>query len=282
MNLYLNTERLRFGERLRLEYAIEEPALEALVPSLLLQPLIENAVKYAISPREEGGSIRIEGRTRGAMLEIAVIDDGPGVRKTLRRGRARRRAAQHPRAALGTVRRAAPLRDTQQSPGHAHRDRVSIQQGVVGMGAKVRTIIVDDEALSRRGLEIRLLEAGDFEIVAQPANGREALAAIAEHRPDLVFLDIQMPGMSGFELLAQLPPESMPMVVFVTAFNQYAVRAFEARAIDYLLSPSKTRGWRRRSRECALQLRARNAENDRDRLFGLIAEITGSGESGAR
>lgn len=81
LNLYLNTERLRFAERLRLEYAVEEPALDALVPSLLLQPLIENAVKYAISPREEGGSIRIEGRTRGAMLEIAVIDDGPGLRE---------------------------------------------------------------------------------------------------------------------------------------------------------------------------------------------------------
>jgi hypothetical protein len=80
LNLYLNTERLRFGERLRLEFAMEEQALDALVPSLLLQPLIENAVKHAISPREDGGSIRIEGRTRGAMLELAVIDDGPGLR----------------------------------------------------------------------------------------------------------------------------------------------------------------------------------------------------------
>jgi two-component system, LytTR family, sensor kinase len=79
LNLYLNTERLRFGERLRLEYAIEEPALRAHVPSLLLQPLIENAVKYAVSPREDGGSIRIEGRTRGDMLELAVMDDGPGL-----------------------------------------------------------------------------------------------------------------------------------------------------------------------------------------------------------
>ncbi len=80
LDLYMNTERLRFGGRLKLEYAVEEPALDALVPSLLLQPLIENAVKYAISPREDGGSIRIEGRARGAMLEITVIDDGPGLR----------------------------------------------------------------------------------------------------------------------------------------------------------------------------------------------------------
>jgi two-component system LytT family sensor kinase len=80
LDLYMNTERLRFGGRLRLEYAVEEPALDAMVPSLLLQPLIENAVKYAISPREDGGSIRIEGRTRGTMLEVTVIDDGPGLR----------------------------------------------------------------------------------------------------------------------------------------------------------------------------------------------------------
>jgi two-component system LytT family sensor kinase len=81
LDLYLNTERLRFGERLRLEYAIEESALEALVPSLLLQPLIENAVKYAISPRESGGMIRIEGRERAQMLELVVMDDGPGLRE---------------------------------------------------------------------------------------------------------------------------------------------------------------------------------------------------------
>jgi two-component system LytT family sensor kinase len=80
LDLYMNTERLRFGGRLRLEYAVEEEALNSMVPSLLLQPLIENAVKYAISPREDGGSIRIEGRVRSGMLEITVIDDGPGLR----------------------------------------------------------------------------------------------------------------------------------------------------------------------------------------------------------
>lgn len=79
MNLYLTTERLRFGERLRLEFAIEERALEALVPSLLLQPLIENAVKYAVSPSERGGAVRVEGRARGSMLELVVTDDGPGL-----------------------------------------------------------------------------------------------------------------------------------------------------------------------------------------------------------
>jgi two-component system, LytTR family, sensor kinase len=90
LDLYLGTERLRFGERLRLEYAIDGVALDALVPSLLLQPLLENALKYAVSPRELGGMVRIEGRVRGSMLELSVTDDGPGLddssRPTERRG----------------------------------------------------------------------------------------------------------------------------------------------------------------------------------------------------
>ena len=81
LELYLGTERLRFAERLRLEYAVEEGALDALVPSLLLQPLLENSLKYAVSSREEGGVVRIEGRTREGWLELAVIDDGPGLRE---------------------------------------------------------------------------------------------------------------------------------------------------------------------------------------------------------
>ena len=101
----------------------------------------------------------------------------------------------------------------------------------------IRTVIVDDEALSRRGIEIRLRAANDFEILAQCANGREALAALQQYRPDLIFLDIQMPGMSGLEVLTHVPQESMPLVVFVTAYDEFAIQAFEARAIDYLLKP---------------------------------------------
>jgi hypothetical protein len=81
LDLYLGTERLRFGERLRLEYAVEEAALGALVPSLLLQPLLENSLKYAVAAREQGGLVRIEGRIREGRLELSVIDDGPGLRE---------------------------------------------------------------------------------------------------------------------------------------------------------------------------------------------------------
>ena len=101
----------------------------------------------------------------------------------------------------------------------------------------LRTIIVDDEALARRGLKHRLNKVDDLAIVAEAQNGREALKSIRELQPDLVFLDIQMPGMSGFDVLAELQQEDMPAIVFVTAFNEYAIKAFEANALDYLLKP---------------------------------------------
>jgi two-component system LytT family response regulator len=143
---------------------------------------------------------------------------------------------------------------------------------------KITTIIVDDESLSRRGIELRLHEAGDFEIVAQCTNGREALAAISAYQPDLVFLDIQMPGMSGFEVLAQIPHESLPVLVFITAYDQYAIQAFEARAVDYLLKPIDDARFQTALNRVREHVRAKSAANQRDRLMQIIAEITGSGE----
>jgi len=143
---------------------------------------------------------------------------------------------------------------------------------------KINTVIVDDESLSRRGIELRLRDAGDFNIVAQCTNGREALAAISTYKPDLVFLDIQMPGMSGFEVLAHLPQESLPVLVFVTAYDQYAVQAFEARAVDYLLKPIDEGRFKAALERVREHVRAKTAANQRDRLMEIIAEITGSGE----
>jgi two-component system LytT family response regulator len=143
---------------------------------------------------------------------------------------------------------------------------------------KISTIIVDDEALSRRGIEIRLRAEQDFDIVAQCTNGREAIAAIQTYKPDLVFLDIQMPGMSGFEVLAHLPQESLPVLVFVTAYDQYAIQAFEARAVDYLLKPIDDLRFGAALQRVREHVRGRGAADQRDRLMEIIAEITGSGE----
>jgi len=109
------------------------------------------------------------------------------------------------------------------------------------MAGPIRAIIVDDEPLARRGLEIRLRDFKDFEIVAQCANGREAIEAVARQAPDLMFLDIEMPGIDGFEVLRRIPQTSMPMVVFVTAFDRYAIDALAARIGSFLPEPESRR-----------------------------------------
>jgi two-component system response regulator LytT len=100
-------------------------------------------------------------------------------------------------------------------------------------------LIIDDEPLARQELQFLLERAGGVDVLAQGTNGIEAVELIRTHRPDLVFLDVQMPGLDGFGVLKKLLDRKVPMpqVVFATAFNQYAVRAFEVNAIDYLLKP---------------------------------------------
>lgn len=146
------------------------------------------------------------------------------------------------------------------------------------MSGKIRALIVDDEALSRQGLRIRLKGAPDFEIVAEAANGRAALEAIREHQPDVVFLDIEMPGLSGMDVVARLPTESMPMIVFVTAFDRYAIQAFEARAIDYLLKPVDDERFVDALENLREQLGQRLAAAQRDRMVQLMADLRGAGE----
>jgi two-component system LytT family response regulator len=101
----------------------------------------------------------------------------------------------------------------------------------------LKTLIVDDESLARRGLAHRLKGIADIEVVGEARNGREALQLIEEKKPDLVFLDIQMPGIGGFEVVQQLDVETMPIILFLTAYDEYAVQAFEVNALDYILKP---------------------------------------------
>ena len=139
----------------------------------------------------------------------------------------------------------------------------------------IKTIIVDDESLARRGLELRLADAKDIEIIAQCSNGREALEKIAELEPDLVFMDIQMPGLSGFDVVKNIDKNQLPMIIFVTAFDRYAVDAFEAQAVDYVLKPIDDNRL-----QAALSKVRRNIEqegkvNYTQRLMDLIINITG-------
>lgn len=142
--------------------------------------------------------------------------------------------------------------------------------------ARIRAIVVDDEELARRGIEIRLQAHCDVEIVAHCANGREALEVIASERPDLIFLDIQMPGLSGLDVLARLPRDCMPMLVFVTAYDRYALDAFEAHALDYLLKPINDQRFERCMSRVREMWQQRKALAQREKLMQLLATVQGS------
>ena len=139
----------------------------------------------------------------------------------------------------------------------------------------LKTIIVDDEALARRGLKLRLSGRDDVEVIAEARNGREALDLIREYEPDLVFLDIQMPGMDGFDVLRELSAEDMPAIVFVTAFNDYAIKAFEANALDYLLKPIEDSRLSEALDRVTENLDQRQALKHKESLLQLVGDITG-------
>ena len=106
------------------------------------------------------------------------------------------------------------------------------------MGAMpVRTLIVDDERMARKRIRTLLATDADVDVVGECSNGRDAVTAITERAPDLVFLDVQMPELDGFAVVHAIGVERMPVTVFVTAFDQYALKAFEAHALDYLTKP---------------------------------------------
>ncbi|MCH8683731.1 LytR/AlgR family response regulator transcription factor [Pedomonas mirosovicensis] len=137
----------------------------------------------------------------------------------------------------------------------------------------IRTILVDDEALAIQGLELRLASHPDVEIVDRCRNGREAIRSIKTHKPDLVFLDVQMPGFDGFGVIEGLMDIEPPLIVFVTAFDEFALKAFEAQALDYLLKPvdeARLAATLQRVRE---RLAERRASDETGRLRNLLKTV---------
>ena len=138
---------------------------------------------------------------------------------------------------------------------------------------KIRALIVDDEPLAREWVRSAVAEDPELEVLGECGDGFEAAEAIRRLKPDLVFLDVQMPGLDGFGVLEALSPAEIPAVVFVTAFDQYAVRAFEAQAVDYLMKPfSKERVGEavRRVREL---VKGRSIEDFRESIGRIVEKI---------
>ena len=138
---------------------------------------------------------------------------------------------------------------------------------------KLKTIIVDDEPLALNFLRSILAEFSDVDVVAECRNGREAVLAASQMSPELMFLDIQMPGMNGFEVIKALQSDVMPMVIFVTAFDQYALDAFDLHAVDYILKPLDPDRVSRAVNRAIDRLRDNGAGSYKAPLIGAIGAI---------
>lgn len=141
-------------------------------------------------------------------------------------------------------------------------------------------IIVDDEHLARRGLSVRLQQLPEVDVIAECCNGQEALHAVAQHNPDLLFLDIQMPGMDGFEVVENLQGDAMPMVIFVTAYNEYAVDAFKVHAIDYVLKPIEDDRLHEAVQRAVAHNQQETSSFGKEKLVKLLMSMTGESAAG--
>ena len=142
---------------------------------------------------------------------------------------------------------------------------------------RISTVIVDDEPLARKGLSLRLSEFDNIDIVGECKNGIEAVTLIPQVRPDLVFLDIQMPGLNGFQVINKLQElkQPIPLIVFVTAFDSYAIKAFDVHALDYVLKPVDGRRLKDAVDKVKLTLERKQQDGDNQKLARLVADFTG-------
>ena len=137
----------------------------------------------------------------------------------------------------------------------------------------IRTLLVDDEKLAIQGLQLRLEPFQDIEIIGTCANGREAIRAIKTEKPDLVFLDIQMPGFDGFSVVQGVMEIEPPLFVFVTAFQEHAIRAFEANAVNYLMKPVDEDKLADTIERVRQRLTEKKSTDEAERLKNVLSEV---------
>jgi two-component system LytT family response regulator len=137
----------------------------------------------------------------------------------------------------------------------------------------IRTMIVDDEPLACERIRMLLHGEPELEIISECRNGKDALQAIEKLKPDLVFLDVQMPELTGFEVLDRLDPARMPVVIFVTAYDQYALKAFEVSALDYLLKPFDRERFKRALDRARAELERRTTGAVNEKVLRLLSEM---------
>ena len=147
---------------------------------------------------------------------------------------------------------------------------------------RIRALIVDDEPLARRRLRSLLRNEPDIDLAGECGDGRRAVAAILDKKPDLVFLDVQMPELDGFAVLDAVGAEKLPAIVFVTAYDEHALRAFEVHALDYLLKPFDRERFRKTLERVRVEIGAQRSSPANRQLLDLLAELRSSARTQQR
>jgi two-component system LytT family response regulator len=250
---YLELERLRIEDRLQQEIHVDEALSGITIPLFNIQTLVENALKHGIAQQQDGGIIRIDITAKEGFVQITVENPGTLNSERLTTGIGLKNLQERMQLQYQGKAKFCNCTTTQRN-GFSHHIDPAIM-------IKIRVVIIDDERAARDELKRLLENYPDFEVAGEARNADEAKAQIENLHPDLIFLDIQMPGKSGFDLLESL--EKVPQVIFVTAFDHYAVKAFEVSALDYLMKPVRDE----RFEKAITQARAKLATHKDEQIF---------------
>jgi two-component system LytT family response regulator len=149
----------------------------------------------------------------------------------------------------------------------------------VASDTTITAVIIDDEPLARKRILDLLLREDDIEVLAECSDGFAAIETILQQDPDLLFLDVQMPEMDGFKMVSKLPKENLPVIIFVTAYDQFAIKAFEVHALDYLLKPFDDERFSQAIDRARIQIRQRTTNEFSEKLLNLVDSQGGSSTS---
>ena len=281
---YAEIQEARYGDRLKVSFEVEAGVREALVPRLILQPLVENAIRHGVTRRITPGQVDVRAWEGEGRLHLTVRDDGVGLPRR-RPGAGGRRSLDHPRAAEPALRTRAAVHAHARARGR--RGLLSLHPAADGTGAvmsesPIRALIVDDEPLARARLLGLLAKHRDVEIVGECAEGAEAIDVIGREQPDVVFLDVQMTETSGLDVAQSLAGEPLPAIVFVTAYERYALDAFDARALDYLLKPFEEDRFLAALERVRAYTSALRTQRSHEHLLSILRELSATPPARAR